>query len=448
MELERWRRTEGLYHAALERDERERASFLIAACVGDERLRHDVESLLAHQDQAAAFLEAPALEVAAKALAQDQVAGQQVRSSATAAEAVDAVRPCDPDEASLVGMRIGPYLLVEVMGQGGMGTVYRAIRDDDQFHQEVAIKLIRPGIASGGLLRRFRDERQILATLEHSNIARLLDGGVSADGLSYLVMEFVDGEPISRYCRRKKLTIRKRLELFQTVCSAVHFAHQHLVVHRDIKPANILVTTDGVAKLLDFGIAKILDPSSGSLHSRTTFANPMTPDYASPEQVRGKNVTTTSDVYSLGALLYELLTDQRAHQAGSLAEMIRAVCEQEPVKPSARVSRAQIDGDGRSFSSLRRDLAGDLDAITLKAMRKEPRERYGSAEELSADIARYLDGLPVAAHRGSFRYVARKFVARHRVGVVTAVVAAVLAVAGVATIVREARVASVQQARA
>jgi tetratricopeptide (TPR) repeat protein len=448
MDLERWLRTEHLYHAALERDESERASFLIAACAGDEGLRHDVESLLAHQDQAAAFLEAPALEVAAKALAQDQAAGRKVLSSATAAAGGDAVRPCDPDEASLVGERIGPYLLVEVMGQGGMGTVYRATRDDDQFHQEVAIKLIRPGIASGGLLRRFRDERQILATLEHSNIARLLDGGVSAGGLSYLVMEFVDGEPISRYCRHKKLTIGERLELFRTVCSAVHFAHQHLVVHRDIKPANILVTTDGVAKLLDFGIAKILDPSSAALSSRTTFVHPMTPDYASPEQVRGKHVTTTSDVYSLGALLYELLTDQRPYQVGSLDELIRAVCEQEPVKPSVCVSRAQVDGGGRSFSSRRRELAGDLDAITLKAMRKEPGERYGSAEELSADVARYLDGLPVAAHRGSFRYIARKFVARHRVGVLTGVVAAVLSVAGVAAIVREAQVASLQQARA
>jgi serine/threonine-protein kinase len=344
-----------------------------------------------------------------------------------------------------------------------MGAVYLAVRDDDEFKKQVAIKLLRRGMSTDDLVRRFRNERQILASIDHPNIARLLDGGTTPEGLPYFLMEYVEGEPIDRYCDRHSLSVGERLELFRTVCAAVHFAHQNLVVHRDLKPGNILVTADGVVKLLDFGIAKLLRPELYSDRAEVTRFEErlLTPEYASPEQARGETVTTASDVYSLGVLLYELLSGHPPYRlAGmSLHEVTRVIGEVDPRKPSTVIGeveeRRQADGtttkvtpeivsrtrEGRP-DRLRRRLVGDLDAIVMKAMRKEPHRRYGSAEQLSEDIRRHLEGHPVTARKGTFSYNAGKFVRRHRGGVFMAAAAVVALVAFSAVLaVQSARLA-------
>ena len=315
-----------------------------------------------------------------------------------------------------VGRQIGPYQLVRLLDRGGMGSVYLAERED--FEQRVALKLIRRGLdADEVLVRRFENERQILARLEHPHIARLLDGGATADRLPYFVMEYVEGEPIDRYCRTRGLSIAERLALFRRVCSTVQFAHQNLVIHRDLKPGNILITADGHPRLLDFGIAKLLDDSLAASAVETELGQgPMTLRYASPEQIRLEPVTTASDVYSLGVLLYELLTglDPYGVAGGRSDEIARAVCEREPDKPSTAVRRRAVEPEAAESRRLRRRLAGDLDSIVLKAMRKEPDQRYASAEQLSEDIRRHLAGLPVDAQTGTFTYRASKFVRRHK----------------------------------
>jgi serine/threonine-protein kinase len=319
---------------------------------------------------------------------------------------------------------IGPYRLMRELGQGGMGVVYLAERDD-QFHQRVAVKIVRHGLDTPEMLERFLAERQILASLSHPNISRLLDGGVTADGRPYLVLEYVEGEPIDAYCRRLELSSRERVRLFLQVARAVHYAHRNLIVHRDLKPNNILVTADGQAKLVDFGIAKILDasalPLSGPAPQTRTGLWVMTPEYASPEQVRGDPVTTATDVYGLGLVLYEILTGEKAQKVTSLAPaaLDRAICETNPP----------------------RRLTGDLDRIVAMALRKEPERRYASAERLADDLARYLDGDPVAARGDSLMYVARKFVVRHRWAVASsvAVVGLLIGWAGTVT-VKEAAV--------
>jgi serine/threonine-protein kinase len=322
----------------------------------------------------------------------------------------------------LSGRRVGAYRLVREIGRGGNGTVYLAARDDDQFRKDVAVKLVHPGTDSGDIIRRFRQERQILASLDHPHIAKLHDGGTTDDGLPYFVMEYVEGDPIDRFCDRGAYPVEKRLELFRQVCSAVHFAHQNLVVHRDLKPANILVTGDGDIKLLDFGIAKVLKPDTDAASSEATRvdARAMTPDYASPEQVTGAPITTASDVYSLGVVLYELLAGCRPYriQQAELAEIVRVLCHDEPRPPSARV-REREDAEAaalrRSASPerLRRRLQGDLDNVVRMAMQKDPLRRYASVAELSEDLRRHLDGLPVKARPDTFAYRSAKFVRRH-----------------------------------
>jgi serine/threonine protein kinase/tetratricopeptide (TPR) repeat protein len=368
-----------------------------------------------------------------------------------------------PPEGSEAGRTLGSYRVIRAVGHGGMGAVYLAVRDDDEFKKRVAIKLLRPGMATDDLVRRFRNERQILASIDHPNIARLLDGGTTEEGLPYFLMEYVEGEPIDRYCDAHGLSVRERLELFRTVCAAVHFAHQNLVVHRDLKPGNILVTADGVVKLLDFGIAKLLKPELYSDRAEATRVEErlLTPDYASPEQARGETVTTASDVYSLGVLLYELLTGHLPYRLSglSLHEVTRVICEVDPRKPSTVIGEVEerTRGDGTTAKltpeliaktregrpdRLRRRLAGDLDAIVMRAMRKEPQRRYGSAEQLSEDIRRHLEGHPVAARKGTFSYNAGKFVRRHRVGVAMAAAAVVALVAFSAVLaVQSARLA-------
>jgi non-specific serine/threonine protein kinase/serine/threonine-protein kinase len=349
---------------------------------------------------------------------------------------------------SFLGTRVGTYKLVERIGDGGMGTVYRAERDDGEFKQIVAVKVVRAGFHDPELLRRLRSERQILALLEHPHIARLLDGGVTSSGQPYIVMEYIEGARITDFSKRNHLNIAHRLALFRQICSAVHYAHQRLVVHRDIKPSNILVGKDGAPKLLDFGIAKILGDSQAGFEGHTlTGLNPMTPEYASPEQIQGRALTTATDTYSLGVLLYELLTDQKPYNTAEKTpqEVARLVCESEPQKPSTVVTAA---AKARQQAERLEPISGDLDHIVLKAMRKEPGERYASAEELSADVGNYLAGLPVRAREGSLRYLAGKFVARHKAVVALSAALLVALVAGLVLVSWEVHVAHKERARA
>jgi serine/threonine protein kinase len=404
MEPELWSRVEDLFHRALELDQSHRAEFLQHACGDDEALRREVESLLALDKPAERFIESPALEMMGRMAANE--------SGNTA-----------PPE------KIGPYRIVREIGHGGMAVVYLAERDDKNYRSRVAIKMVKPGIGTGPVLERFRNERQTLAALEHSNIVKLLDGGRTELGLPYLVMEYVEGLPIDEYCDLNRLSIASRLGLFRTVCSGVQCAHQNLVIHRDLKPANILVTKEGLPRLLDFGIAKLLNPECQDTPLITRMDwRLMTPEYASPEQVGGQPVTSATDIYSLGVLLYEMLTGYRPFEVGDLPwrEIERMVSEQEPARPSTRVSadRQQLEAtagmrraDPKQLVNL---LRGDLDWITMKALEKDPTRRYQTASELSADLGRYLSHEPVLARPATAAYRARKYVRRHPFGVTVA----------------------------
>ena len=313
MNPERWQQIRRVLDDAIATPEADRPALLDAACGGDLELRAEVESLLSsHQKAGTVFLRKPAV-------------------------VLNAPMSDSGDEGGRVGRRVGVYRLVEQIGQGGMGEVYRAVRADGQYEKEVAIKFVRVGLDSRSVLERFRYERQVLASLDHPNIARLLDGGTTDEGIPYLVMELIEGIPLDQYCDASSLTVTERLRLFLQVCSAVQYAHQHLVIHRDIKPGNILVTKEGIPKLLDFGVAKILDPAASS---QTTVANPMTPAFASPEQIRGEPITTSTDVYSLGVVLYQLLTGLSPYPKNTHAphEFAHAICEYEPQRPSVAIS--------------------------------------------------------------------------------------------------------------
>jgi len=339
------------------------------------------------------------------------------------------------------GDRIGPYRVLRTLGVGGMGEVYLAERADAEFDQKVAIKVVFGGSLTRGVHSRIKIERQILAQLDHPNIAHLMDGGSLPDGTAYIVMEYVDGIPIDVYCDSNRLDIEARLKLFQTVCAAVHYAHQNLIVHSDLKPSNILVTAAGVPKLLDFGIAKLLDERQAGQHTlAVTQADLrlMTPDHASPEQVRGQAITTSSDVYVLGVLLYKLLTGTGPFVIPSmrLTDIERAICEKDPPLPSHAVStdvsaeaRGIVDARGVSANRLMRILRGDLDNIVIMAMRKEPERRYSSAQQLASDIQRYLDGKPIIARRDTISYRTAKFVRRHWLPVAAGMSAVVLILA-------------------
>ncbi len=379
--------------------------------------------------------------------------------TASLAEAVTIALSDEEQKELLQESNIGPYKIIRRIGQGGMGAVYLAARDDDQYKRQVAIKLIRRGMDSDFVLRRFRNERQILASLDHPNIARLLDGGTTEDGRPYFVMEYIEGKPITGYADEHRLATAERLKLFVRVCSAIHYAHQNLVIHRDIKPSNILVTADGTPKLLDFGIAKLLNPelAAQTIEATAVAVRLMTPEYASPEQVRGEQITTSSDVYSLGVLLYELLTGHRPYRISSRLpdDIARVVCEEQPQKPSTAVARVvtaeHTDGsmgatltpesvsrtrDGQP-DKLRRKLSGDIDNIVLMAMRKEPQRRYASVDQLSNDIIRHLDGRPVIARKDTLTYRTSKFIRRHKAGVLAAVLILLTLIGGVAATLRQ-----------
>ena len=407
-----------LVKSALERAPAERAAWLAAACPSAE-MRAEVESLLGFQKQAGAFIERGALEIAAESLTEELL--PELRE------------------------RIGDYKILARIGSGGMGDVFLA--EDVNLKRKVALKLVRPGMASPDLLRRFRSEEQILASLNHPNIAHLHGAGAASDATPFFVMEHVEGVPIDQYCREQHLSLRDRLDLFRKVCAAVQYAHQHLVIHRDLKPSNILVTENGEPKLLDFGIAKLLDEEASlSAPHTVTVAPIMTPDYASPEQVRGENVTTASDVYGLGVLLYELLTGERPYRIKSRRpdEIARAITDREPTRPSI----AALRHDSQITSHDQRSLRGDLDNIVLMAMRKEPERRYQSVAQLSEDIRRHLAAQPVSAQKDTVRYRTSKFVRRHKVSVLAAFLVASSLIAGIVATAIEARRANEQRQNA
>lgn len=355
-------------------------------------------------------------------------------------------------QADWTGSRIGAYHVVRQVGIGGMGAVYEAYRADDQFEKRVAIKFLRRSVESDLAMRRFRYERQILANLSHPNIAALLDGGVTPDGQPYFVMEFVDGVPITSWCDTHRLDIRRRLVLFLQVCAAVQHAHQNLVVHRDLKPGNVLVTTDGTVKLLDFGIAKLLREEEGpdQLPATRGGARIFTPEYASPEQVRGLPVSTASDVYALGVLLFEMLTGRRPFnlQGRLIAEIEETVCTEPPPKPSAVMTAGRSPlMQARSSARARSRIEGDLDAIILTALRKEPARRYGSADQLARDLRAHLDGLPVTAREEGIAYRVGKFLQRRKVEVAAATLILATLVGGIVATTRQARAAEAERAR-
>ena len=406
MDAERWGRIRALADRVADMPAPERRSAVDRECAGDEALRADVLALVDADHVPRDFLEPMDAELAGSVLAQ-----------------VVAEEP--------LGDVVGPYRLTDVVGGGGMGTVYRAHRTDGQFDQHVAVKLCHAAAVPGSGRRRFTRELQALARLQHPNIARLLDGGVTAAGTTYIVMELINGAPIDTYCRAARLDVRTRLALFRDVCAAVQFAHEQLVVHRDLKPANILVTNDRQVKLVDFGVARLLDEAgaTGPDEATGTEFRALTPQYASPEQVRDQPVTAAGEVYALGVVLYELLAGCRPYALDGLAraEMERVICEEDPPAPSVAVEPAGPDADQppdrhathretlspSEARAQRRELVGDLDTIVLKAMHKEATRRYTSVRDLRADIGRYLAGFPVRAQRDTLAYRARKFVGRN-----------------------------------
>ena len=435
-------RVADLFAQALEQPAEERQAFLDSCCQGSPALRAEVKSLLAAHEHAGTFLEGL-----------DAERGGELFQAAA--------------DSELAGQLVGPYRLLRELGRGGMGVVYLAERAEGGFEQRAAVKLIKRGMDSEAVLCRFLRERQILAGLEHPNVARLIDGGVSAGGQPYFAMEYVDGEPLTRYCDSRRLGIEARLRLFEDACRAVQAAHARLIVHRDLKPSNMLVTSAGQLKLLDFGVAKLLAEHEGATALTQAGVRVLTPDYAAPEQVRGEPVTTASDVYALGVVLYELLTgctpsgvERRGAEAGA-----RAACDLEPEPPSAVAARrARASGSGSAAPTPTADevaqarrltperlasrLRGDLEAIVLKALRKEPERRYVSTEALAADLRRHLDGRPVEARRGSRGYRAAKFVRRHRIAVAAGSAAAVSILLGLAASLWQARVAAHERDRA
>ena len=397
----RWQRLKDVFNEAVELAPESRLSYLSALRLSDKTLYQELVELIEVDAEAEDFLDQP-----------------------VALEADSAALP------SLIGETVGNYRIAREIGRGGMGVVFEAARFDGEFEQRVAVKLVNRHFFSDELIRRFKTERQILARLEHLNIVRLLDGGLTGDQTPYYVMEFIEGTPVDVYCREKKLDTNEKLELFLQICSAVAYAHRQLIVHRDLKPSNILITKNGEAKLLDFGIAKILDADAGDAQTQTQNA-PFTPAYASPEQIRGEIIATASDVYSLGVILYELLTEKPPREIYAVSQMDipRGICEIEPVSPSRATPQ----------------LKGDLDNIILKSLRKETEQRYNSVEHFADDIKFYLTGLPVKAHPQSFEYRAAKFVKRNRLAVALTATAILLIAGGVVAAIWQSFEARKQQ---
>jgi len=418
MSPEHWQKVKEIFYAAQERDENERAAFIAESCDGDDDLRREVESLLASYEKSDTFIETPAFETSPFEI--------------------------EENNEDFTGKHIGHYKIISEIGRGGMGAVYLAERADDEFRQRVAIKLIKRGLDTDDIIRRFRHERQILAALNHSFIARLLDGGTTENGLPYFVMEHVEGLPLLDYCDKNNLTTNERLKLFRKVCLAVGHAHQNLVIHRDIKPSNIIVTSTGEPKLLDFGIAKLINPEMQGVDfaQTATTVRIMTPEYASPEQVQGLHVTTSTDICSLGVVLYELLTGARPNG------LRIADCGLRNEERGAFVKWFFNLQSKNPQSAIRNPQSKDLDNIVLMALRKEPSRRYASVEQFSEDIRRHLEGLPVTARADSFGYRAGKFITRNKAGVVAASLILLSLIAGLVATIWQNRIARAERDRA
>ncbi|HEU0210150.1 MAG TPA: serine/threonine-protein kinase [Candidatus Udaeobacter sp.] len=417
---ERAQRIAEVVKSAIELAPEDWKAFLDEECRSDEAMRAEIESLLKHQKHVTRFIEEPALHLAAETFVRDST------------------HPA--------GQIIGDYEVLSLIGSGGMGDVYLA--QDRQLHRRVALKLVRRGMDSEDIVRRFQREEFLLASLNHPNIAQLYGSGITAEGIPFFAMEYVEGIRIDQFCNEKRLSLRSRLELFRKICGAVHYAHQHLVVHRDIKPSNILVTVEEEPKLLDFGIAKLLDPDPALAFAQTiTEMKALTPEYASPEQLKGESVTTATDIYSLGVVLYELLTDQKPYRLKTQRpdELSRAICEDEPAKPSTALGKHPTPNLEHRTQKL---LLGDVDNIVLMAMRKEPTRRYASVAQFSSDIRRHLEGLPVIARQDTWSYRTSKAIRRHKVGVVAAALIALALLVGMATTSWQAYVAHRERARA
>jgi serine/threonine protein kinase/tetratricopeptide (TPR) repeat protein len=457
MTPDNWKKVKALFEAALAKEPSARASYLAQTCP-DEVLRQEVEKLLANHQEAGRFLSDPALNFRTPLLRATPAARTPEGSPDVAGVSKQALTPVTSAETQdpLAGCQLGVYRLERRVGQGGMAAVYLAARADGEFRRQVAIKLILPGADRDEVLNRFRRERQTLADLDHPHIVKLLDGGSTPEGTPYLVMDYVEGSPIDEYCDRHRLSVDERLLLFSKVCGGVHYAHQKRVIHRDLKPSNILVTSDGVPKLLDFGIAKVLGPEfPGKAQDTQMGTQCMTRAYASPEQVGCKSVTYATDVYSLGVVLYELLTGRQPYllKEDTPAELERAISEQEPEAPSRAVSRVkgQTECDDTAITKgpkqpsegeaekWRRRLRGDLDAIVLKALRKEPERRYLSVQNLADDIQRHLNQLRVTARPARLGYRASRQLKRHRRKIVAGVPMFLVLIGAVAVTRWEAR---------
>lgn len=444
MQTENWRQVKEILAAVLELELSRRQSYLKNAEISDE-IRREVESLLAVEEEAAGLMNLSAVEFSK--------------------DFFD-----ETEKSALIGQNIGVYRIVGELGYGGMGAVYLAERADGKFQQKVALKLLKREMNTAALRRRFQQEREILASLEHPNIARLLDAGTTDDKIPFLAMEYVEGLPIDDYCNRHNLDLNQRLDLFRKVCATVSFAHRSLVVHRDLKPSNILVNDDGTPKLLDFGISKIISSQLDDIATITQLGA-MTPSYASPEQLQSKSVTTATDIYSLGVILYELLSGHRpfeTHEA-DLKEIYKAVLETEPPPPSMAISdfgfrisgaenektllpgqtkNQKVETNPQSDIPNPKSLSGDLDNIVLKALRKEPERRYSSAENLAEDIQRHQQGLPVTARPNTFFYRAEKFVKRNMPAVIAGGLVCLAIIGGIIATLWQAQIARAERVKA
>jgi eukaryotic-like serine/threonine-protein kinase len=442
MDNKLWTEVKDIFDSALELPEESRYNYIKERCRGNFRLFSEVESLLDSFGRAGTFIE----------------------------NGISFANNIDEANDPLINQVIGSYKIIKKLAGGGMGCVYLGERSDKQYIKQVAIKLINPGLSHGAIIKRFRNERQALANLDHPNIARLLDGGTTSNGVPYFIMEYIAGDPVNKYCDNNKLKITERLKLFRTICSAVHFAHQNLIIHRDIKPENIIVTKDGIPKLLDFGIAKILD-SNNDEYVYDGLTKPgawhLTPEYASPEQILGENVTTSTDIYSLGVLLYVLLTGHQPYRFynSNPADLNNIISKEIPQRPSHIVTTTEerMMKDGQKISidpgkvssdrsdspdKLRKNLSGDLDNIIQMAMRKEPSRRYLSVQQFSEDIQRHLKGMTVIARHDTFSYRTSKFIGRHKIGFTSVILIALLVITGISAVLWQSEVASKQRDKA